>query len=82
MPVRRGTAAGFRRGRGEKACWHIRVKDARLFYEGWTGLLLKSEVTVFAIRSESRSLKNIFDKGYHHMERTGPAPDCLRRKKS
>ena len=41
---------------------HIRVKDAREFYERWTGLLLESKVTVFGIRSQSRSLKNIFDK--------------------
>lgn len=41
---------------------HIRVKDATAFYERWTGLLLESQVTVYGIRSESRSLKNIFDK--------------------
>ena len=41
---------------------HIRVKDAREFYERWTGLLIESNVTVFGIRSQSRSLKNIFDK--------------------
>jgi ABC-2 type transport system ATP-binding protein len=41
---------------------NIRVKDARAFYETWTGLLLDSGVQVFAIRSQSRSLKNIFDK--------------------
>ena len=41
---------------------HIRVKDAPAFYERWTGLLLESQVTVFGIRSQSRSLKNIFDK--------------------
>jgi ABC-2 type transport system ATP-binding protein len=41
---------------------HIRVKDARTFYARWTGLLLESGVKVQAIRSESRSLKNIFDK--------------------
>jgi ABC-2 type transport system ATP-binding protein len=41
---------------------HIRVKDARIFYARWTGLLLESGVKVHAIRSESRSLKNIFDK--------------------
>lgn len=41
---------------------HIRVKDARNFYARWTGLLLESGVKVHAIRSESRSLKNIFDK--------------------
>ncbi len=41
---------------------HIRVKDAADFYARWTGLLLESGVTVHAIRSQSRSLKNIFDK--------------------
>src|SRR6266478_6386601 len=41
---------------------NIRVKDAPAFYARWTGLLLESQVTVQAIRSESRSLKNIFDK--------------------
>ncbi|HEY5503719.1 MAG TPA: hypothetical protein VIK28_01075, partial [Sedimentisphaerales bacterium] len=41
---------------------HIRVKNASEFYARWTGLLLESQVTVQAIRSQSRSLKNIFDK--------------------
>ena len=41
---------------------HIRVKDAPAFYARWTGLLLASQVTVYAIRSQSRSLRNIFDK--------------------
>lgn len=41
---------------------HIRVKDAESFYARWTGLLLESGVSVRAIRSQSRSLKNIFDK--------------------
>jgi len=41
---------------------HIRVKDAADFYLSWTGLLLESGVTVHAIQSQSRSLKNIFDK--------------------
>jgi ABC-2 type transport system ATP-binding protein len=40
----------------------IRVKEASAFYARWTGLLLGSGVTVFALRSQSRSLKNIFDK--------------------
>jgi ABC-2 type transport system ATP-binding protein len=47
---------------GEDGWLHIRVKDASAFYERWTGLLLESKVTVHAIRSQSRSLKNIFDK--------------------
>ena len=41
---------------------HIRVKDAASFYEQWLDLLLGSQVTVHAIRSQSRSLKNIYDK--------------------
>jgi len=41
---------------------HIRVKDASAFYARWTGLLLESEVTVYALRSRSHSLKDIFDK--------------------
>jgi ABC-2 type transport system ATP-binding protein len=41
---------------------HIRVKDAPAFYARWTELLLDSHVTVQAIRSQSRSLRNIFDK--------------------
>jgi ABC-2 type transport system ATP-binding protein len=40
----------------------IRVKDAPSFYPAWTGLLLGSGVTVHAIRSQSRSLQNIFQK--------------------
>lgn len=46
----------------EAGVLHIRVKDAPAFYARWTGLLLQSKVTVHAIRSRSRSLKNIFDK--------------------
>jgi len=42
---------------------HIRrSKDAPAFYARWTELLLESQVTVQAIRSQSRSLRNIFDK--------------------
>jgi len=40
----------------------IRIKDAQSFFERWTGLLLESGVAVNSIRSQSRSLKNIFDK--------------------
>ena len=47
---------------GDDGLLHIRVKDAPAFYARWTGLLLESEVTVYGIRSQSRSLKNIFDK--------------------
>ena len=41
---------------------HLRVKDPATFYERWTNLLLGSGVTVQAVRSQSRSLKDIFDK--------------------
>src|SRR5262245_12771602 len=41
---------------------HLRVKDAAKFYEQWTRLLLASGVTVFALRSQSRSLKDIFER--------------------
>jgi len=47
---------------GDSGFLNIRVKDARTFYSRWTGLLLESGVKVQAIRSQSRSLKNIFDK--------------------
>ena len=40
----------------------VRVKDAPSFYPAWAGLLIDSGVTVQAIRSESRSLRNIFEK--------------------
>jgi ABC-2 type transport system ATP-binding protein len=41
---------------------HIRVKDGEKFYAQWSSLLIGSGVSVRAIRSQSRSLKNIFDK--------------------
>ncbi|HWX18406.1 MAG TPA: ABC transporter ATP-binding protein [Candidatus Binatia bacterium] len=56
-----GVLLGFDVGPEEDSL-HIRVKDATAFYARWTGLLLESGVTVQAIRSQSRSLKNIFDK--------------------
>ena len=56
-----GVLLGFDVERDESLL-HIRVKDASSFYAQWTGLLLDSGVTVRAIRSQSRSLKNIFDK--------------------
>ena len=42
--------------------YRYRVKDATAFYERWTGLLLESKVTIHGIRSQSLSLKNIFEK--------------------
>ncbi len=41
---------------------HIRVADASAFYAHWTDLLLESGVVVYGIRSQSRSLKNIFER--------------------
>jgi ABC-2 type transport system ATP-binding protein len=46
----------------EQGIVHLRVRDAAAFYARWTTLLLESKVTVYAIRSRSRSLSNIFDK--------------------
>ena len=40
----------------------IRVKDTAAFYTRWTALLLQSGVIIHGIRSQSRSLKSIFDK--------------------
>lgn len=40
----------------------IQVKDAAAFYERSADLLLESGVEVFEVRSESRSLNNIFEK--------------------
>jgi ABC-2 type transport system ATP-binding protein len=40
----------------------IRVKDAVVFYEQWTTLLLQSGTTIQGIRSRSRSLQNIYEK--------------------
>lgn len=47
---------------GDDGLLHIRVKDPSAFYERWTRLLLESGVTVQSIRSESRSLQNIFER--------------------
>lgn len=41
---------------------HIQVKDPASFYAQWLDLLLASRVVVFEIRSESRSLRQIFEK--------------------
>ncbi|HXJ56090.1 MAG TPA: ABC transporter ATP-binding protein [Verrucomicrobiae bacterium] len=40
----------------------LRISDPATFYERWAGLLLSSGVTVYEIRSQSRSLKHIFEK--------------------
>ncbi|MBM3881712.1 MAG: ABC transporter ATP-binding protein [Verrucomicrobia bacterium] len=41
---------------------HVQVKDPEQFYARWLELLLASGVTVYEIRSESRSLHQIFEK--------------------
>lgn len=41
---------------------HIRVKDPARFYQDWTRWLLDSGVTVFEIRSRTRSLQELFEK--------------------
>ena len=41
---------------------NLRVKDASEFYNRWTALLLDSGVAIHEIRSQSRSLKQIFEK--------------------
>ena len=46
----------------EDGILNIRVKEPATFYEGWAALLLASGVTVFEIRSQSRSLKQIFER--------------------
>jgi ABC-2 type transport system ATP-binding protein len=46
----------------EESTLNIRVKEPATFYEQWAGLLLNSGVTVFEIRSQSRSLRQIFEK--------------------
>jgi ABC-2 type transport system ATP-binding protein len=46
----------------EAGLLRIRVKDAAVFYEQWTSLLLDSGTTVHGIRSRSRSLQNIYEK--------------------
>lgn len=56
-----GVLLGFDLDAGQGTL-HIRVKDAAAFYAQWTGLLLGSGVTVYSIRSRSRSLRSIFQK--------------------
>jgi ABC-2 type transport system ATP-binding protein len=41
---------------------HLGVRDPEVFYQRWLELLLASGVVVEEIRSESRSLRQIFDK--------------------
>ena len=46
----------------EEGRLNIRVRQPETFYERWADLLLESGVTVFEVRSQSRSLKHIFEK--------------------
>jgi ABC-2 type transport system ATP-binding protein len=41
---------------------NIRIKDPGSFYEKWVDLLIESDVSVSEIRSQNRSLKQIFEK--------------------
>ena len=45
----------------EDGTLNIRVKEPATFYDQWAGLLVQSGVTVFEIRSQSRSLKQLFE---------------------
>lgn len=56
-----GVLLGFDLDMGQ-GLLHIRVKEASAFYTRWAALLLGSGVTVYSIRSRSRSLKSIFQK--------------------
>lgn len=56
-----GVVSGFDIDAAESAL-NIRVKNRAEFYERWSELLLASGVTVFEIRSQTRSLKQIFEK--------------------
>lgn len=47
---------------GEGEAVVIRVRQPERFYDQWPALLLASGVAVFEIRSQSRSLKQIFEK--------------------
>ncbi len=40
----------------------IRLSEPEKFYPAWTGFLLQSGVTVYEVRGQSRSLKQIFEK--------------------
>ena len=46
----------------EAGILNIRVREPAAFYDQWAGLLLKSGVAVYEVRSQSRSLKQIFEK--------------------
>jgi len=46
----------------ERQTLHLRVKEPETFYARWLELLHTSGVTVYEIRSQSRSLKQIFER--------------------
>ena len=56
-----GVISGFDIDASESTL-NIRVKDRTDFYERWSDLLLASGVTISEIRSQTRSLKQIFEK--------------------
>lgn len=41
---------------------NLRVREPSTFYEQWAGLLLSSEVIVYEIRGQSRSLRQLFER--------------------
>jgi len=56
-----GVLLGFDLGPDEKTL-SLRVREPSSFYEQWAGLLLSSEVTVYEIRGQSRSLRQLFER--------------------
>ncbi|MCB1127190.1 MAG: hypothetical protein KDM81_11875, partial [Verrucomicrobiae bacterium] len=56
-----GVLLGFDLDLDEKLL-RFRVQDPPAFYDRWLGLLLESGTTIHEIRSESRSLRQIFER--------------------
>jgi ABC-2 type transport system ATP-binding protein len=46
----------------EEGTLNLRVREPATFYEQWSGLLLSSGVTIYEIRGQSRSLRQIFER--------------------
>lgn len=53
---------GFELDAEDPTLLHFRIKNAETFYRQWLDLLLTSQVVVHEIRSDSRSLRQIFEK--------------------
>jgi len=53
---------GFQLDPEDPTLLHIRIKDPEPFYRQWLELLLTSQVVVYEIRSETRSLRQIFER--------------------